>query len=221
MKADLHLHTCYSPDSNSSVENIVAHCKKFGIGCVAVTDHNAIEGGLRMQEIAPFPVIVGEEVKSNAGEIIGYFLKERIPAGLSPRDVISRIKDQGGLVCLPHPFDGLGRYPLKANERDSLLDQIDIIEVFNARSIRNNFSQQALDFAEEHGLLKSAGSDAHSVSEVGNAYVEITEFNGPEEFKQALASGTIGGHRNSVKNRVLTALTTMPKRIRYKLLCTK
>ncbi len=218
MKADLHLHTCYSPDSNSSLESIVDRCRKVGIDCLAVTDHDTIEGGLRMREIAPFCVIVGEEVRSTAGEIIGYFLKETIPRGLSPQEVISRIKDQGGLVCLPHPFDGLGRYPLRAEERAALIDQIDIIEVFNARSIRSNLDV-ARSFAAQNGLLQSAGSDAHSTSEVGNAYVEMPSFDGPNEFKVSLKNGQIFGHRNSVKNRVFTVLTTMPKRIHYRLAC--
>jgi len=216
MKVDLHVHTCYSPDSRSSLEDIVEQCQTEGIECIAVTDHGTIEGALRMKELTPLPVIVGEEVMSTAGEIIGYFLNEGIPAGLTPVQVMSRIKAQGGLVCLPHPFDGLGRHPLKDADREGLLSQIDIIEVFNARSIRKNFSEQAVQFAERHGFPQSAGSDAHSVSEVGNAYVQMAEFNGSEEFKIALAQGQIFGRRNSIRNRVMTVLTTMPKRVRYR-----
>ncbi len=216
MKADLHLHTCYSPDSNSSLESIIERCQQIGIDCLAITDHDTAEGALRMQEIAPFKIIVGEEVRSTAGEIIGYFLKETIPRGLSPQEVMARIKEQGGLVCLPHPFDGLGRYPLKPKERDALLDQIDIIEVFNARSIRSNIDV-ARSFAKQNGLLQSAGSDAHSANEVGNAYVEMTQFNGPDEFSLSLSNGIVKGRKNSVRNRVFTLVTTMPKRLRYKL----
>ncbi|MDY6912508.1 MAG: PHP domain-containing protein, partial [Chloroflexota bacterium] len=214
MKVDLHLHTCYSPDSNSSLESIISRCQKSGISCVAITDHNTIDGALRMREICPFAVIVSEEVMSSAGEIIGYYLTESIPSGLPPSEVMGRIKDQGGLVCLPHPFDGFGRYPLKANEREALLTQIDIIEVFNARSLKSNFSEEARLFAERHGFLQSAGSDAHAPREVGNAYVEMPEFDGPEELKMALAKGKIFGRRNSMKSRVLTAMATMPKRLR-------
>jgi len=221
MKVDLHLHTCYSPDARSSLEGIVERCQKVGLGCVVVTDHNTIEGALRMKEISPLPVIVGEEVMSTAGEIIGYFLTEEIPRGLTPIEVMTRIKEQGGLVCLPHPFDGLGRHPLKAADRDGLLSCIDIIEVFNARSLRNNFSVQALLFAEKHGFLKSAGSDSHTISEIGNAYVEMPEFSNPEEFKASLAQGQIFGRKNSMKNRVVTVFTTLPKRVRYHLSCIK
>lgn len=214
MKVDLHLHTCYSPDSNASLKSIIERCKRLGIGCIAVTDHNTIAGALRMQEIAPFPVIVGEEVMSSAGEIIGYFIGEQIPRGLSPQEVVARIKDQDGLVCLPHPFDGFGRYPLKAEYREELLSQIDIIEVFNARSIRNNFSEQARLYAQQHGFLCSAGSDAHSAREVGNAYVDMPNFGNRDEFKISLGKGRIAGQKNSVIDRVTTAISTLPKRLR-------
>ncbi len=214
MKADLHLHTCYSPDSRSSLPDIIRRCGKIGIECVAVTDHNTIEGALKMREMAPFPVIVGEEVMSSAGEIIGYFLKEPIPEGLPPDEVMARIKSQGGLVCLPHPFAGLGRHPLKAEHREALRGQIDIVEVFNARSLGRNFSEEARRFATAHGLLQSAGSDAHSPREIGYAYVEMPPFDGPEGFKTALAKGHIFGRRNGLGNRLLTMIETLPKRLR-------
>jgi len=214
MKVDLHLHTCYSPDSNSSLEGTIKQCQKLGIGCVAITDHNTIEGALRMKKIAPFSVIIGEEVMSSSGEIIGYFLKQSIPKGLPPSEVMARIKDQGGLVCLPHPFDGFGRYPLKASDREASVSQIDIIEVFNARSIRGTFSEQARSYAEQHGFLCSAGSDAHSIREVGNAYVEMLEFDDLEGFRIALGKGQVFGRKNSVIDRVTTGISTLPKRVR-------
>ena len=214
MKADLHLHTCYSPDSCSSLESIVRRCRKVGIECVAVTDHNTIEGAVKLREIAPFPVIVGEEVMSSAGEIIGYFLNEPIPGALPPDEVMARIRAQGGLICLPHPFAGLGRHPLKAQLREALRDQIDIIEVFNARSLGWNFSEEAQRFATAHGFLQSAGSDAHSPREIGYTYVEMAPFNGPEEFKSALRQGRIFGRRHNLGHRLLTMIETLPKRLR-------
>ncbi|MFA4836173.1 MAG: PHP domain-containing protein [Dehalococcoidia bacterium] len=214
MKVDLHIHTCYSPDSNSSLEDIISQCRNLGIGCVAITDHGTIEGALAMKKLSPFPVIVSEEVMSSDGEIIGYFLKETIPSGLSPEEVMARIKQQGGLVCLPHPFDGFGRHPLKAAKRESLLSQIDIIETFNARSLTLKYSETARAFARENGLLSSAGSDAHAPREVGKAYVEMPAFDGPEQFKLALGKGRVVGQKNGLIDHFMTTLGTLPKRLK-------
>ena len=167
-----------------------------------------------MKEIAPFAVIVSEEVMSSDGEIIGYFLTERIPGGLPPEEVIARIKEQGGLVCLPHPFDGFGRFPLKASKLEALLSQIDIIEVFNARSLSLKYSEKARVFAQRNGLLASAGSDAHAPREIGKAYVEMSPFDGPEEFKVALSKGKIFGQKNGVKDHFLTTMGTLTKRLK-------
>ncbi|MDD5094264.1 MAG: PHP-associated domain-containing protein [Dehalococcoidia bacterium] len=214
MKTDLHVHTCYSPDSNASLEGIILQCRKLGIDCLAITDHNTIDGAFAMQKMAPFPVIIGEEVMSLDGEIIGYFLKELIPGGLPAEEVIDRIKRQGGLVCIPHPFDGFGRHPLSDSKRQALLSQIDIVEVFNARSLTLKCSEKARSFSRDTGLLASAGSDAHAPRELGKAYVEMPEFDGPAQFKLALSQGTIVGRLNGIKDHFLTTLGALPKRVR-------
>lgn len=216
MKVDLHIHTTYSPDSSASLEGIVDQSQKVGLGCIAITDHGTAEGALALKKIVPpqLTVIVGEEIMSSAGEIIGYFLKETIPNGLPAEEVIRRIKEQGGLVCVPHPFDGLARHPLRVNRHPDLLPNIDIIEIFNARSISPKWAREARIFAREHGLLGSAGSDAHVSRDVGRAYIEMPPFDGPEEFKIALAKGKVGGQRNNLFDHFLTALSTMPKRLR-------
>ncbi|MCL0041391.1 PHP domain-containing protein [Dehalococcoidia bacterium] len=216
MKADLHIHTCYSPDCNSSLQSIIDQCQKLGIGCIAITDHNTVEGALKMKQMAPFGVIIGEEVMSSDGEIIGYFLTEKIPSGLSAEEVINRIKAQGGLVCLPHPFDSFGRSPLKASKQESLLSEIDIIEVFNARSLSLSYSRRARTLVQRNRILASAGSDAHAPREIGKAYVEMPAFDGPREFKIALGKGKIFGQKNGVKDHFLTTLGTLTKRLRIK-----
>lgn len=190
------MHTCYSPDCTTSLEATIDRCLKLGINCIAVTDHNTIAGGLEMQKSAPFTVIVGEEIKTSYGEIIGLFLAEEIPPGLSPKETVSRIKAQGGLVCIPHPFDRVRRSPLKLQMIDEILPQTDIIEAFNSRTtfLRDSVRAQAL--ARAHGLAASAGSDAHTAYEIGHAYVEMPEFSGVDEFRQALVQGVIVGHRS-------------------------
>ena len=214
IKADLHVHTCYSPDSTASLKDIIEYTQRAGIDCLAITDHNTIAGALRMKQLAPFHIIVGEEIMTSAGEIIGYFLKEEIPPGLSPEETISRIKSQGGLVCVPHPFDIFVRTPLQSQERDKLLPQIDIIEVFNSRSLFLSFSTKARNFAQKHNFLASAGSDAHTPGEIGKAYVEMPDFNGPEEFKLALKQGKVHGERTNPWIHAVTALDKIARRFK-------
>jgi hypothetical protein len=181
-------------DSNTPLEKVISRCLETGINCIAIADHGTIEGALKMQSLAPFPVIVAEEILTPLGEIIGMFLKETIPSGLSVEQVISRIRAQGGLVCIPHPFDTLYRHALGGNMLEALVEQIDIIEVFNARSRFPWYSAKARAFAEKHGIPGSAGSDAHTPGEIGNAYVEMPEFSGKDDFLNALAKGKIFGH---------------------------
>ncbi|TET40780.1 MAG: PHP domain-containing protein [Dehalococcoidia bacterium] len=197
LKADLHMHTAYSSDCATSLENVIARCLEIGINCVAVTDHNTIAGALEVKRMAPFTVIVGEEIQTLSGEVIGYFLSEEIPSCLPAEETARRIKEQGGLVCIPHPFDRLRLSTLRRQHLETLIPYIDIVEVFNSRVPLSRHSAKALLFAQNHGLLASAGSDAHTIAEIGNAYVEMPEFNDREEFCLALAEGRIVGRRAS------------------------
>ncbi|MBE9501468.1 MAG: PHP domain-containing protein [Dehalococcoidia bacterium] len=198
LKADLHVHTSYSPDSKTSLQQVIARCKEIEIGCVAITDHNTILGALKLREIAPFTVIVGEEINTRSGEIIGYFLTEEIPAMLPAEETVRRIKEQGGLVCIPHPFDRLRTSALRRRTLEALLPEIDIIEVFNSRVLLSRHNLSARLFAQDHGLLASAGSDAHIASEIGGTCVVMPEFNDREEFRLALAQGVLVCHKASL-----------------------
>ena len=179
------------------LEKIVSRCQEVGINCIAICDHGTAEGGLRMREIAPFPVIVAEEILTPHGEIMGMFLEETIPSGLSVEQTISRIRAQGGLVCIPHPFDIFRQSALRSNVLEEIAEQIDIVEVLNSRYILGQSSTKALAFALKYGIAQSAGSDAHTPHEIGNAYVEMPEFNGRDDFLEALEKGKISGHRTS------------------------
>jgi len=197
IKADLHIHTCYSIDCLTPLEQIVERCLELGINCIAVADHNTIAGALKLREIAPFKVIVAEEVLTPVGEIMGLFLSEEVPRGLSPHETISRIRSQGGLVGIPHPF---GRsLPWNDNTLTSpeVLSQVDIIETFNSRTPFSSSVARAQKLAEEQGKAASAGSDAHTLSEIGRAYVEMPEFDGPDDFLNSLAQGKIFGQKSS------------------------
>lgn len=197
LKADLHMHSQYSMDCNMPLEKIIERCQGVGVNCIALCDHGTAEGALKLREIAPFRVIVAEEVLTPHGEIMGMFLEETIPSGLSVPEVISRIRAQDGLVCIPHPFDTFRHSALKSQVIEEIADQIDIFEVLNARGILGRDSARAEAFAAKHGLVRSAGSDAHTPREIGNAYVEMPEFEGRDDFLEALKKGEISGRRTS------------------------
>jgi len=197
-----------------SPERLLTTCLEKGINCVAVTDHNTIAGALELKRIAPFPVIVGEEVRTTYGEVMGLFLSEEVPPSLTPVETVARIKAQGGLVCIPHPFDRLRRSLLRYSALESILPLVDIIEVFNSRTVLGSYLTRALAFAQRHGLLVSAGSDAHSPGEVGGAYVLMPEFDGPQSFLQALAQGEIVGRRARPWTRITGSMTALGNRFR-------
>ena len=214
IKADLHVHTCYSVDCLTPLERIVNRCLEIGINCIAIADHNTITGALKLREIAPFKVIIAEEVLTPVGEIMGLFLNEEVSQGLSPQETISRIRSQGGLVAIPHPF---GRsLPWNPNPLTSaeVLSQVDIIEIFNSRTPFSSSIARAWKLSKEQGKVASAGSDAHTLGEIGRAYVEMPEFDGPHDFLNSLAQGKIFGQKSSyfahfasmwarIRNRIL------------------
>ena len=214
LRVDLHMHTHFSPDSLVSPERLVARCQKVGLSCIAVTDHNTTEGARVVKNIAPFLVIVGEEVRTSEGEVTGLFLTETIPEGLSIGETARRIKDQDGLVSIPHPFDRFRGEVISRRGLDEVVQYADIVEVFNARNNLSADDRKALDFAREHGLLTSGVSDAHTTMELGRTYVEMPDFDGtPASFKLALAQGKIVGRRTSPLIHVVTSLTKIRTRL--------
>jgi len=197
LKADLHIHTAYSIDCNMSLEDIINRCLETEINCIAISDHGTVEGALKMQSLAPFPVIVAEEILTPYGEIMGMFLKEGIPSGLPIEQAISRIRAQDALVCLPHPFDTFRGLRLDNKRLEELAEEIDIIEVFNARSPLFRSATKARTFAMKYDIPGAAVSDAHTVSEIGHTYMEMPEFNGKDDFLQALREGKISRRKSS------------------------
>ncbi|TMC00575.1 MAG: PHP domain-containing protein [Chloroflexi bacterium] len=196
IRADLHNHTHYSPDSILSPKDFARRAHERGLDCIAVTDHNTIRGGLAVREIADCRVIVGAEVLTSDGELLGLFLTKDVPRGLPGAETIARIKEQGGLIGVPHPFDSL-RSALDTRKMTALIDQIDFIECLNARIVVAGHNEQALRFAQQNNKPASAGSDAHSRREVGRAYVEMPAFEGPKDFLESLRKGTPRGRLSS------------------------
>ena len=212
LKADLHIHTEYSMDCTTSLEAIIRRCAKAGIDCLAVADHDSVEGALRLAEIAPFKVIVAEEILTHHGEIMGLFLSERVPSGMSVEATLEAIREQGGLVNIPHPFDGIRNSAL-GKQLHAIASQVDAIEVFNARSPLLGGGNKARAFAEEHSLAMCAGSDAHTTQEIGNAFVEMPEFTGKDDFLACLRQGAIHGRRSNPLRHINSTVAKL-KRIR-------
>ncbi len=177
----------------TSLETVIETCQRQGLDKVAITDHNTIAGALALREMAPELVIVGEEIKTPAGEFIAYFLEEEIPKGLSPQETIARIRAQGGVVGVSHPLDRLRREAMRWANLMQIIDQVDVLEAFNARTTFPADNRRTEDLARQRGLPVTAGSDAHAACEIGQAYVEMPPFNGKEEFMESLAQGQIGG----------------------------
>jgi predicted metal-dependent phosphoesterase TrpH len=192
--ADLHLHTAWSHDCQIPVDDLLDHAEADGLGAIAVTDHNVFGGAREAVELArgrDLVVIPGEEVKTaDQGEVIGLFLSEEIPRGLSFGETVDAIIAQGGIVYLPHPFDRLHAIPEPATLHRHLA-QVDVLEVYNARLLFEAYNDEALRFARKYDLTMGAGSDAHVLQGVGTGAVRMRAFDGPEEFLVSLRRGQV------------------------------
>jgi len=189
---DLHMHTDHSNDCATPVEVLLAEARSRGLGAIAVTDHNEISGALEARAKASgIKVIVGEEVKTaGQGEVIGLFIEEKIPRGMTLQATIAEIKRQGGLVYVPHPFDRMHSVP----DYEHLLpvvDDVDAIEVFNPRIAIAEFNEEAVRFAAKYRIPAGAGSDAHVTQGLGSVRIRMRDFDGPEEFMQSLRDADI------------------------------
>jgi predicted metal-dependent phosphoesterase TrpH/glycosyltransferase involved in cell wall biosynthesis len=192
--ADLHLHTSWSHDCSIDVDELLDHAEAQGLGAIAVTDHNVFGGALEAVERArgrSLVVIPGEEVKTaDQGEVIGLFLREEIPRGMSFGETIAAIRAQGGLVYVPHPFDRLHAIPAPETLHRHLAE-IDVLEVYNARLLFEAYNEEALRFARKYNLTPGAGSDAHVLAGVGTGAVRMRRFSGPEEFLVSLHAAEV------------------------------
>ena len=191
----MHSHTMWSGDSTTTPDEIAASVVACGIDVLCVTDHNAIKGAYELAQQLPCRVVIGEELKTHAGEIIGLFLSERVPIGVPPDEAARRIRDQGGLVYIPHPFDPMRRNLAEPSMRAlANAGMIDAIEVLNAKTSLPSLNRRAAAFAEEFDLPGGAGSDAHVPLALGAAFVEMPDFDGPDDFLTKLRSAEPIGH---------------------------
>jgi len=197
IKADLHIHTTHSGDSEITPELLVTRACEIGLDCLAVVDHNTVAGSLQVASMnPPFKVITGEEILTSEGEIIGFFLKETIPPGSSPEETIRLIHAQGALACVPHPFDRFRSSAMQEKALERIAPLLDIVEVANSRTMPFQNMSRPEQFAIKHKKPHGAGSDSHTIAEVGRTYVEIADFHSPSEFLLALAGGQV--HRYQI-----------------------
>ncbi len=202
LRVDMHTHTMWSGDSTTTPDEVREAVEAAALDVLCITDHHAIEGALRLDGEVPCRVIVGEEVRTHTGELIGLFLEERIPQGLTAIETARRIRDQGAIVYVPHPFD-----PMRCNIEEASLYEladgglIDAVEVLNAKTSLKSLNAKARRFAEEFELASGAGSDAHVAEALGSAYVEIDDFADAASFLVALRSSTVIGHHSDPPRR--------------------
>ena len=215
MKYDMHIHSKYSSDGLLEPEKIIQIAMKRGLDGIAITDHNTIKGGLEAKkyENEDFTVIVGSEISTERGEIIGLFLEEEVKSK-DVLDVISEIKNQNGIVVIPHPFDALRHSAFHPTEEDAKF--IDCIEGFNSRCVFQKYNKKAVEFAMKHRLATTAGSDAHFANEIGTAGIITTTER--EDVREALMKNEVQifGKRSLLVNHVGTkVLKIWRKTVRF------
>lgn len=213
LRTDLHTHTRFSFDCGTDPKKLVARCVRRGLSCIAVTDHNTIRGAIAVKELAPFQVIVGQEISTTGGDIIGLFLEHEVPAGLEPEEAAQRVKEQGGLVSIPHPFDRMRGSAVSAQALAEVLPLADIVEAFNARNMLAGSDKQATALAQAAGKVPVSVSDSHTLGELGRSYVEMMEFDGtPRGFMASLRHGSLVTRRSSPLVHVATTYYKLRRR---------
>jgi predicted metal-dependent phosphoesterase TrpH len=193
---EFHCHTVYSRDSSNSIQTLIAAARARGIDQLAITDHNTIQGALRAKERAPELIIVGEEILTREGELLAYFLTEEIPPRLSAAETIQRLRAQNAFIAVPHPFDR-HRHGWRMEDLLAILPDVDAIEVFNARSFRQVLNDRALAFAREQDMPAIAGSDAHSLVELGYARTLLPVFEDADGLRRVIRQGQIQARKMS------------------------
>lgn len=215
LKIDLHTHTCASKDGILHPAEIIRIAKLKGLDRICITDHNTLDGALAAYRLDPDFVIVGEEILTEYGEILAFFVTEWVPPRLSPKETLKRLQDQGAVISVSHPFDrhrsGWTEAMLK-----TMRPHLDAVEAFNARTFQREHNEQARAFALAHALPMTAGSDAHTAMELGAAYLEMSPFTTAEEFRAALPQATIHGRLSPAWIHLFSRINTWRGRLGLK-----
>ena len=189
LRTEFHCHTIYSKDSLTQPADLIRAARRKGLDRVIVTDHNSIAGARAAETIDPELIIVGEEIKTARGELLAAFVSEEVPANLTPQETIRRLRDQGAFISVSHPFDVMRNGHWDEPDLLEILSLVDAIETFNSRCIQAEFNARAAEFAREHGLAGTVGSDAHAAFELGRAHLLLPGFDGGEGLREVIRQG--------------------------------
>ena len=214
IKADFHLHTEYSPDSIAKLEDLYQKAQKIGLGKLIITDHNTIAGAVKIQRKYPDFVVIGEEILTTSGEILAYFVQEEIPEGLEPIEALKRLKDQGAFISLAHPY-AFKRNGWQPEEMIALFPWIDAIETRNGRNPKH-LNLPAIQFAAEHGLPGTAGSDSHSLREFGKIGLKLPDFSDAESLRKAIRDAVPFGEEAPAYVHLYSRYAVLNKKLRKK-----
>ena len=186
ISVEFHCHTHASKDSLTRPADLISAARRKGIGRVIVTDHNSIIGAREAEAIDPELIIIGEEIMTTKGEILASYVKELIPANLSPKETIDILKKQGAFISVSHPFDEMRKGGWQENDLLEILPFVDAIEVYNSRCMFPRFNRRAGLFAQKHNIAGTVGSDAHGAFELGRSILLLDQFAGPQELRQVI-----------------------------------
>ncbi len=188
---EMHAHSFYSKDCLIRIDALPEICRARGLDKLAITDHNTVKGALLAARLYPMLVVPGLEIMTTRGELLAWYVKEEVPAGLSPLETIQRLRDQGTLIGIAHPFDRHRRGGWRLQDLQEIVDLVDVIEVYNSRCLNAEDNQKSLAFAHEHDKLMICGSDAHLHSEYGRSVMQMEPFaNNADGLRRALQSAT-------------------------------
>lgn len=213
LKVEFHCHTLFSRDCLTPVERLVATARQRGIDRLVVTDHNGTAGALLAKKLDPELVIVGEELLTTRGELLVAFVKEALPRGIDPFEAIRRLREQGAFISVSHPFD-LERHGWQLSDLLAIAPLVDAIEVFNARCLREELNIKAADFAREHQLAGTAGSDAHTLCEVGRATFRVPYFESADDLRKVSQLARIEGRLSSPFIHLASSYARFYKKLR-------
>lgn len=214
LRVDFHTHTISSPDSLTTPERIADILRRGRLNRIVVTDHDTIAGARAAYALDPEHVIVGEEIMTARGEILAAYVTEEIPPGLSPQETIRRLRDQGAFISVSHPFDRLRGGAWRLDDLLEIVPLVDAIETFNARCMFAADNVRAGEFAQEHHLPGTAGSDGHAAFEIGRAFLELPQFRGPDELRKVIGQGQVQGKLSSPLVHFASRYASLRKKVK-------